>query len=591
MESGPARLGLVYDQDAYVEFPQGPPAAPASPSKILYGRRVAGKEFLEALLNHGTWSELVALTYSDGSSAALQHLWRTHPTRHIRSRHLYVVEERYFHEIFLPNPPATVLHLPCPPIARYAWARQDGGPGRFALSGVTHTLCALSDACHLVELVTAPFEPYDALVCTSRAAVQQVRAVTGAYADYLRDRHGGSPGLRLRLELIPLGVDTERYRPPTEAERANCRRALKVAEDEVVVLFVGRLSFHQKAHPFPMFQGLARAARRTGQRVHLVLAGDTGNEAVRQVFMDGACTLATGVRVSLIDSQQSEWRHGVWWAADLFTSLADNLQETFGLVVLEAMASGLPVVASDWDGYRDLVVDGQTGYLVPTYMIPGATADTTSRLVFGEIGYEEFVAQCNQATAVDVAASAAAYTRLIQDTSLRRQMGKMGRRRAVDQFAWPKIIRGYEQLWKEQERERLARAQRDDSACKGYNGPALYPSPETSFAGHPSVWLRAEDRIVTAEDAEGSLEMLLSMPLTNYLGHCRCQDLSLLRSILMMATHPCPLSELERALRRVGISHIGGRSTLAWMVKYGLLEIVPGPDPEHVVVTKLLKGS
>ena len=52
-------------------------------------------------------------------------------------------------------------------------------------------------------------------------------------------------------------------------------------------------------------------------------------------------------------------------AADLFCSPADNLQETFGLSVLEAMASSLPVVASDWNGYRDLVVHGSTGWLVP----------------------------------------------------------------------------------------------------------------------------------------------------------------------------------------------------------------------------------
>ena len=52
-------------------------------------------------------------------------------------------------------------------------------------------------------------------------------------------------------------------------------------------------------------------------------------------------------------------------AADLFCSPADNLQETFGLSVLEAMASSLPVVASDWNGYRDLVLHGRTGWLVP----------------------------------------------------------------------------------------------------------------------------------------------------------------------------------------------------------------------------------
>ena len=67
-------------------------------------------------------------------------------------------------------------------------------------------------------------------------------------------------------------------------------------------------------------------------------------------------------------------RFDVWRAADLVVSLVDNIQETFGLVIVEAMASGLPVVATDWDGYRDLVDDGRTGLLVPTTMVRGASA-------------------------------------------------------------------------------------------------------------------------------------------------------------------------------------------------------------------------
>ena len=50
-------------------------------------------------------------------------------------------------------------------------------------------------------------------------------------------------------------------------------------------------------------------------------------------------------------------------------------------MIPEAMAGGLPVVASDWDGYRDMVVDGETGFLVPTSMVRDATADATSRLL------------------------------------------------------------------------------------------------------------------------------------------------------------------------------------------------------------------
>ena len=53
-------------------------------------------------------------------------------------------------------------------------------------------------------------------------------------------------------------------------------------------------------------------------------------------------------------------------AADVAVSLVDNAQETFGLAVAEAMAAGLPLVVSDWSGYRDLVRDGIDGYLIPS---------------------------------------------------------------------------------------------------------------------------------------------------------------------------------------------------------------------------------
>ena len=56
-------------------------------------------------------------------------------------------------------------------------------------------------------------------------------------------------------------------------------------------------------------------------------------------------------------------------SADLALSLVDNTQETFGLAIAEAMAAGLPVIASNWNGYRDLVRHGVDGYLVPSSLV------------------------------------------------------------------------------------------------------------------------------------------------------------------------------------------------------------------------------
>ena len=130
--------------------------------------------------------------------------------------------------------------------------------------------------------------------------------------------------------------------------------------------------------------------------------------------------------MTFVDGRGAEQRSSVWRAADIFTSLSDNIQETFGLVIVEAMASGLPVVASDWDGYRDLVVDGETGLLVPTAMVVDSTRQMTARLIVGEINYDHFLAEASQAAVVDPTAAAAAYGCLLRDAHRRLRPGGGG---------------------------------------------------------------------------------------------------------------------------------------------------------------------
>ncbi|MFI5259427.1 MAG: glycosyltransferase family 4 protein [Candidatus Limnocylindrales bacterium] len=575
---GVPKVALVYDDDAYVEAGGGAPG--------LMGRQVAGRSFLDAYLSHGTFSELAALVRQRASAASLVQLWRDHPANGTEPRTMRVIERGEFHRTFFPVPPATILHSPQPPDPAFAWARQQGAPHAFALSGVTHTLCSTEAVELLRSLVTAPFEPYDALVCTSRAVADMVREVTGTYADHLRARLGGVPArgpstpISARLETIPLGVDIDRFFPASPQDRATARRSFDVAGDEVLILYVGRLSHHAKAHPFPMFRGVSEAARVSGRKIHLLLAGWAAHPAVRDAFLDGARTFAANVRTSLVDGRDQETRRSVWHAADLFVSPSDSIQETFGLAVLEAMASGLPVVASDWDGYRDLVDDGQTGFLVPTAMVEGATAAATARLLVGELSYDHFLAETGQATAVHTPGMAAALARLTGDAALRRRMGDAGRRRAVEHFAWSRIIHLYEQLWRDQEAERSARARAGSgrSPWSGPAGPAAYPAPERSFAGYPTRRLGGADRVEPAPGTGDALDALLAMPLTHHAPGRRVTDPGLLRAALTLA--PCSVDDLDRFWSRSGIVRGGGRATLAWMLKYDLLRASYNDRPE-----------
>src|SRR5262249_44974708 len=378
MTTPPVNIALFYDDAAYVEKVQASRPAVAGAPVGLMGRQVAGKEFLDAYFTHGTWDKLVAVVCNQPSIDSLIQFARTHPSSQARQRHIQLAPVKNFHRAFFPTPPAPLLYTPMPPDPSYAWVRQHGGAGAAAPPPAPPPLRPHPPARALCGLPPPPYEPFDSLICTSSAVVDTVRKIAGTFADYLRERHGGRPALRLQTPVIPLGVNTDRFRPPTPEQRATQRQRLQVADDEVAVLFVGRLSFPAQAHPYPMFQGLAHAARATGVKAHLILAGWFGNAEVEKTWREGIRALAPGVRVSVVDATQPDTRFAVWHAADVFTSLSDNIQETFGLAVVEAMACGLPVVATDWNGYRDLVADGETGYLVPTYVLRDATADTTS---------------------------------------------------------------------------------------------------------------------------------------------------------------------------------------------------------------------
>lgn len=564
MTEAAPNVALYFDPDGYVEPRAGVPNAG------LMGRHVAGKEFLDAYLSHGGWDSLAAVVRSRDRADPLVELCRTHPSSRSKQRRLQIVEEAEFITRFARDDrPADLLHLPSPPDARFAWMRHASAPGAFALCGVTHTLCTPAGVNALCDLLTAPFEPFDALICTSRAVVEMVKAVTGSFAEYLRERFGGAPTLRPRLEFIPLGVNTERFRPASPDERAKARKQFGVADDEVMVLCVGRLSHHAKAHPFPVFDAAQQAAHRSGRKVHLVFAGWAAHAAVAQEYRSGARYFAPAARVSFVDGQDPTVRAAVWHAADVFVSLPDNIQETFGLVVIEAMASGLPVVGSDWDGYRDLVVTGETGFLVPTRMVNGATTGVAARLMFGQTNYDHFLAECIQTTAVDSGAAGEALTKLVADVELCARMGAAGRARAVERFDWRHVILAYEALWTEQQRE-LAAYRRTVPPARGQ---VRYPPLEQSFATYPSAWIDDATRLVAAPDATARLAPILAIPLTNMGAEHRCADLAALTALLREAAAPRTTADLAAALERTGGAPNAARATLAWLLKYGLLSI------------------
>ena len=157
-------------------------------------------------------------------------------------------------------------------------------------------------------------------------------------------------------------------------------RALVLPETASVVLWLGRLSVFTKLDPWPTYAILDRVARRLNHPLVLLECGpdDKPSQESSLISLRVCCPHVHFHRMGGAEPVSEELKRQALAAADLALSLVDNTQETFGLAVAEAMAAGLPVVASNWNGYRDLVRHGVDGYLVPSRWASTASAVSAS---------------------------------------------------------------------------------------------------------------------------------------------------------------------------------------------------------------------
>ena len=345
----------------------------------------------------------------------------------------------------------------------------------------------------ITHILAAPVMPWDALICTSRVAKQSVSVLFELQAQYFAWRFGVKSFTVPQLPIIPLGVHAQDFEFSLD-DKQTARSSLALAADEVAVLFAGRLSFHAKAHPYPMLIALQTAAERTGQKVQLLLCGQFPNDAVKEAFLSGAAHYAPSIRTQWVDGKSFDAYRNAWAASDLFVSLSDNLQETFGITPLEAMASGLPVLVSDWDGYKDTVVDGETGYRIPTWM-PPPDLGTALAAAFeaGTINYDRYIGLACLDVSLDHQQLVDRLAGLLSSPSKRAEMGAAGRRRVKTFYDWQVVMQQHLMLWKSLEEQRQKAILDPSPALR--QAPTSDPArqdPYRVFAGFPTQVIRGE---------------------------------------------------------------------------------------------------
>jgi D-inositol-3-phosphate glycosyltransferase len=310
----------------------------------------------------------------------------------------------------------------------------------------------------ITDTLLADVRPCDALICISRSAKTAIANLLRHVGERLRAAHGGRFPFRGELVVLPYSIDTERFRPRPRAS------------DRFVLLWIGRLSKIDKGDLVPLLRVFRNLVRGFPERDLVLAIGGSGSPEYEQELRDAAREFGVADRVEFRGAIDPAERHLLFNEADVFVSPVDNLQETLGNTPLEALASGVPQVVADWDGYRDMVVDGDTGFLIPTYWAPvDAEENRRAGLYDNDAMGDHF--RLAQSVALDLGAMERALASLIRNEPLRRAMGAASRAHALATFAEPVIMRRFDEVWTHL--DAVAR-KLPFTPCAGYATPAFF---------------------------------------------------------------------------------------------------------------------
>jgi glycosyltransferase involved in cell wall biosynthesis len=444
---------------------------------------------------------------------------------------------------------------------RDAWAHARGAWFPITITHHTISYQRLVHGFYLPLILDAT--ALDAIVCTSRAARDAMTSVIGHVCEQLGRAVGTKVRFRGRLEVIPLGVNTDVFHPQ---DGQAAKRTLGVDVDTFVLLWNGRVSFVDKADLLPMVRVLRTLVdANPTKRLRLIVAGgarpaEKAHEAIREY----AQHLGVADAVITMTDTDRQLRPTLYAAADVFVSPVDNVQETFGLTPLEAMACGVPQVVSDWNGYRDSVVHGETGFLVPTYWLKGSDqferiAPIVDRAMTDHLAIAQTVA-------VDVQSLQSHLQELLHNDECRMRMRAASRQRAVERFGWRRVISEYDALWGE-----LAAARRPPLR----EPPRWYVPHFQSFHGYASRVVSGEMRV--RPTAAGRRLLRGEEELPSYALRGGLIDLSLSRAVLQAVNDAGMLSLDEIGGGVIDAAADEGERPhrhAMWLVKYGFLEII-----------------
>lgn len=262
---------------------------------------------------------------------------------------------------------------------------------------------------------------YDFSLWVEKTALEMADAIIAVSEDTRRDIHKYFSIPEDRVSIIHNGIDLSEYRA---SENHGALRNLGIDPERPYILFVGRIT-RQKG-----IIHLVRAIRHLKAGFQVVLCAGAPDTPEIATEMQHAVKEARKHRDDIIWIEKMVSRPeaiALYSGASVF--VCPSIYEPFGIINLEAMACGTPVVASAVGGIKEVVVDGETGFLVPLDQMSGSPFEATEPEVFSSDLAERI-------------------NRLMAAPELAFKMGAAGRKRAEELFSWESIARETERLYR-----------------------------------------------------------------------------------------------------------------------------------------------
>ena len=212
------------------------------------------------------------------------------------------------------------------------------------------------------------------------------------------------------IEVIHHGVDCNYFSPWNQSsqgreQRQKIRNELNISEQDFVLLHVGALNARKGL--LKSFEVMSFLKKQGFNHIKLLAVGQGDHKKLQQLYsqhdLDGRIIIAP----------HSKDIRNYYWASDCF--FFPTYYEPFGLVILEAMASGLPVVTSHLAGGSELILDGSNGIIFDPHKRPKEIANQVARV--------------------------------FKDPSLRKQLGERARESALD-HTWDRVGQEYQDFYK-----------------------------------------------------------------------------------------------------------------------------------------------